>query len=222
MGWGFWRWRAGDVGTSATCAAGPPPRQSTPPPPPTPKTPSYPPQSLYTVELAPEAAATYYRYGEALLRSAQASTDVLGARVRAAADERAAAQAGAEGAEGGEGDGAAAGAHAAAADGDGPPPEADPEPARGKENRGKGNARVSGEEGGEGEEGGGESSSDDDDAADSDADAADGEGGDDTDLAWQMLDIARSILQKEAGRELELAGELCIWVFWGGFAGCRA
>ena len=128
-------------------------------------------------ELAPETATAYRLYGEALLLHAQADSDVLGARVRAAADERATAQAAAD---------------AAAAAGE----EAPGVEAGGKENtdrKGKGRAV---EEGGEGEEEGegddAESSSDADDENGDPATADD----DDTDLAWQMLDAARSILER--------------------------
>jgi len=127
-------------------------------------------------ELAPEAATAYHRYGEALLLVAQADTDVFGARVKAAADERAAARAAADAA-------AAAGEEAPGVD------------AAGKENS-KGKARAVEPEGEGADEG--------DDASSSDADAPTADG-DDTDLAWQMLDTARAILCKLPARGSELA-----------------
>jgi len=168
--------------------------------------------SLLFTELAPQTARAYYRYGEALLRLAQASTDVFGARVKAAADQRAAAQAAAEeeeaGGEGGE-PGASPGAATA------PPADAAPIPAA-ADAKGKGKAAA--EEGGDGaaasgsdEEGEGEEEGDDAAAADSDSDEdgdapggeaeGDGGSGDDTDLAWEALDAARAILSRA------LAGE---------------
>ena len=112
-----------------------------------------------------------------MLLHTQADSDVLGARVRAAADERATAQAAADAA-------AAAGEEAPAVE------------AGGKENtdtKGKGRAVEDGEEGGGEEEGDDASSSDADDDHGAPASGADD---DDTDLAWQMLDAARSILER--------------------------